>query len=66
MMAWVIWSEEHGAWWAPGEHGYTRSLRDAGLYNEKRAREIMANANNYCPPGKWNEWAMADPLERTL
>ena len=30
---WLIWSEEHGAWWMPNAYGYTRSLADAGHYS---------------------------------
>lgn len=40
----LIWSEEHGAWWRPNESGYTRSMRRAGRYSEERARAISASA----------------------
>lgn len=42
---WVIWSFEHGAWWAPAECGYVEALDDAGIYTEARARAIEADAN---------------------
>lgn len=41
----LIWSIEHDAWWAPGEHGYTREIAAAGIYPRARAAEIVHNAN---------------------
>lgn len=41
----LIWSEEHGAWWRPGRHGYTTSMVAAGRYGEMEARAIAASAN---------------------
>lgn len=43
--AWVVWSYEHDAWWAPNRCGYTKSLTSAGIYTEAEAREIEADAN---------------------
>lgn len=60
-MMWLIWSEEHGAWWAPGEHGYTRSIVEAGRYSEDRAKEIVARANY--PLGTFHEIALPDPCQ---
>lgn len=59
---WVVWSEEHGAWWAPGRHGYTRVLVDAGRYTEKEVIDIMNRANRYLPLGEFNELAIPDPV----
>lgn len=42
---WLIWSNEHDAWWAPNERGYTRSRRGAGRYSYHRALEIVRRAN---------------------
>jgi hypothetical protein len=64
MTNWVIWSEEHGAWWAPGSHGYTTSLRQAGRYSRERAEEIVENANRYLREGARNEVALPDPWPR--
>lgn len=44
-MDWVIWSEEHKAWWRPECAGYTNELRRAGRYTELRAKEIQRRAN---------------------
>lgn len=62
---WVIWSEEHGAWWGPGEMGYVRSLARAGCYTEADARRIVARANRCLDPPHFNEIAMPDPIPGT-
>lgn len=41
----LIWSLEHGAWWRPGEWGYTRDRSEAGIYSLERATEICLRAN---------------------
>jgi hypothetical protein len=56
----VIWSEEHGAWWAPNELGYTRELAHAGRYSERRAKELVAAAN--WSPEIFHEIAIRDPM----
>jgi hypothetical protein len=61
-MNWVIWSEEHGAWWRVGRAGYTRSLVSAGRYSETEAKAIEAAGNRYLPSG-YNEVALPDPTE---
>lgn len=45
MATYVIWSSEHTAWWRPHRCGYTRDLRDAGVYGEQQARDILQRAN---------------------
>ena len=40
----LIWSNEHMAWWAPGRHGYVRRLSEAGRYTRGAALDICANA----------------------
>jgi hypothetical protein len=62
MPQYVIWSEEHGAWWSPGEHGYTRSLQSAGRYAKMRAEVIVEKANAYVTPPAFHEIAIPDPL----
>lgn len=61
---WVVWSEEHGAWWGPGRVGYYTSLMRAGRYTEAEARAIEAKANRYLPEGRAHEVAMPDPWPR--
>jgi hypothetical protein len=42
----IIWSEEHGAWWVSGGWGYTRSMFLAGKYTKKETDEILHKANH--------------------
>lgn len=51
----VIWSNEHRAWWAPEEFGYVRSLTHAGRYSRTRALEICRRALLGSPEGVPNE-----------
>jgi hypothetical protein len=59
----LVWSEEHGAWWRPGRAGYTRSIREAGRYSLDEAAAIVENANRYVRDG-FNEVAVFDPMQR--
>ncbi len=43
MLVW-IWSNEHGAFWAPNSRGYVTSPSKAGLYPLKEARQICEDA----------------------
>ena len=54
----VIWSNEHRAWWAPGERGYVRSLAEAGRYSQSRATMIAASQWRMPFDGIPNEIAM--------
>lgn len=45
MQEFLIWSEEHGAWWAPVSVGYTTSIVKAGRYTEPVAKKICRGAN---------------------
>lgn len=40
----LIWSNEHRAWWAPGETGYTPVIGEAGHYPRHRAIAICRRA----------------------
>jgi hypothetical protein len=42
---WLIWSNEHRAWWGPGRHGYTTLTDRAGRYSRQEAAEIVGQAN---------------------
>lgn len=45
MSVFLIWSQEHGAWWNPNRAGYTTSMIRAGRYTEAEARAISDSAN---------------------
>lgn len=42
---WLIWSNEHRAYWAPNSCGYTPYLERAGRYQYHAARRICERAN---------------------
>jgi hypothetical protein len=58
----IIWSEEHGAWWVAGGWGYTRSMFLAGKWTKAETEEILHKANHYLPEGAClNEIAFPAP-----
>lgn len=40
----LIWSNEHRAWWKPHRQGYTKRVKDAGRYSEAEVLEICTDA----------------------
>ena len=55
-MKWLIWSNQHEAWWAPKSMGYVASIKDAGRYSQREACKICLNANlSQNPAAKPNE-----------
>jgi hypothetical protein len=44
MSVYLIWSNEHRAWWGPGRAGYERRVEDAGSYSREEALDICADA----------------------
>lgn len=44
--AYLIWSNEHRAWWRPNSRGYTVELEAAGRYSRAEAISIAANARD--------------------
>jgi hypothetical protein len=60
----LVWSEEHLAWWKGGSGGYTRSLKEAGRYSYVAAMDIEANANRVLDiaKGEFHEVVVPDPL----
>lgn len=46
-MKYLIWSEEHGAWWRPSSAGYTTSMKRAGVYSDAPAHRIVRSANGH-------------------
>jgi hypothetical protein len=43
----LIWSNEHNAWWGPGRIGYTTEPSKAGRYSLAEASQICEDANRY-------------------
>jgi hypothetical protein len=43
----VIWSNEHRAWWRPNSQGYSKSIEHAGVYSRDDAMGIVEGANAY-------------------
>jgi hypothetical protein len=44
-MQYLIWSNEHEAWWGPGECGYVTVISKAGRYSREGAEAICRRAN---------------------
>lgn len=42
----LIWSNEHRAWWRAKSRGYTMMLQSAGRYSREEAISICANARD--------------------
>lgn len=41
----LIWSNEHRAWWRPGRCGYTTDIDQAGRYDRREAKRICRDAD---------------------
>ncbi len=48
--AFLIWSNEHRAWWRANSAGYTTFVRSAGRYTEQEAIDICRDARNGFDP----------------
>lgn len=45
-MEYLIWSNEHRAWWGPGARGYAEMIAQAGRYSRDEAIKICARAQD--------------------
>ena len=43
---WLIWSNEHGAWWRHAGQGYTLDVAIAGVYSRDAAYSICVEARD--------------------
>jgi hypothetical protein len=57
---WLVWSNEHGGFWAPDDMGYVRSIREAGRYTEIQAR-VRCRSGKLDPDGKPEEVMVLAP-----
>jgi hypothetical protein len=48
---WLVWSNEHSAWWRPNAAGYCTNVLDAGRYTLEEAME-HCNTRSRLPGGK--------------
>ena len=58
---WLIWSNEHRAWWGPGSMGCVGIIEKAGRYSFKDASAICDEANRYLPKGNKHEFMVLSP-----
>ena len=49
-LRWMIWSNEHRAWWRPSSCGYTRKIEEVGLYSYAEAKSIcfLSHFRGFC------------------
>jgi hypothetical protein len=40
----LVWSNEHGAWWGPARTGYVQRIENAGTYTHEQALQICTDA----------------------
>lgn len=52
---WIVWSNEHLAYWGPGHSGYTMRIEKAGRYTYDEARAI-------CFPGRGRAHRALEPI----
>jgi hypothetical protein len=53
----LVWSNEHMAWWRPDSMGYTRNIANAGTYARSDAMEISQKASSHI------DWTRQTPNE---
>jgi hypothetical protein len=45
----LIWSNQHGAWWKTNGFGYTLDIGEAGRFSREQAEEDVESAGSYGP-----------------
>lgn len=53
----LVWSNEHRAWWRPDRCGYTRNVTNAGIYSRADAIEIARASSTHI------DWTCTSPDE---
>jgi hypothetical protein len=41
---WLIWSNQHGAWWKANSYGYDNRVVNAGRFSRSEAQKICSDA----------------------
>lgn len=62
----LIWSNEHNAWWRPEGFGYITTLAEAGIYNGDEALRILISSAHGSPPGQPKEVIIPYPMSSNL
>ena len=60
---WLIWSNEHKAWWGRDKRGYVQSVAHAGRYSYEDACQIVENAAVPIEKRAWYPFETMVPAE---
>lgn len=60
---WLVWSNEHAAWWKVGDRGYTHSMVEAARYTREDALARCHKMGPWKHPGIPDEVAVVAPDE---
>jgi hypothetical protein len=52
----LVWSNEHDAWWGPNANGYVRRVEHAGRYTHAQALQICFDAM----PGRFGDESLQE------
>ena len=62
----LVWSNEHSAWWGPNGCGYTRIIANAGRYDRETALSIAGMRDGGWLPCKGNPDEIAIPEQDAI
>lgn len=62
----LVWSNEHRAWWGPEHRGYTRIIANAGRYSRKEAMTIAGTRDGGWRLNKGNPDEIAIPEQDAI
>ncbi len=64
--SWIVWSNEHEAWWGSNRSGYYENVADAGRYTYAEAVEICKSRSECVHPSLPPELIQPSPELRTF